>query len=231
MILKVAEKEKAIKLRKEGKSLREILVHVPVAKSTLSLWLREVGLSKKQEQRLTEKRIEAQKRGAASRRTQRIELTEKLVKEAQGQVGAMTDRELWLMGIMLYWAEGSKEKPWNTGGGVRFSNSDPEMINLFLLWLVESVKIPREEIGFEIYLHETSLHRLGEVKKYWSKVLRVPLDSFEKVYWKKAKIKTYRKNIGENYFGLVRVKVQASSQLSRKIVGWTKGICKHWGIV
>jgi len=47
--------KKAIELRKKGLSYSEILKCVPVAKSTLSLWLRSVGLSKKQRQRLTDK--------------------------------------------------------------------------------------------------------------------------------------------------------------------------------
>lgn len=55
MIQKIEEKKKAIELRKQGLSYREILEQIPVAKSSLSLWLRSVGLSKKQKQRLTEK--------------------------------------------------------------------------------------------------------------------------------------------------------------------------------
>ncbi len=38
------EKEKAIALRKQGKTYSEILAKIPVAKSTLSLWLHDVGL-------------------------------------------------------------------------------------------------------------------------------------------------------------------------------------------
>jgi hypothetical protein len=48
MIPKFTEKEKAIKLRKSGATYSEVLREVPVSKSTLSLWLRDVGLSKTQ---------------------------------------------------------------------------------------------------------------------------------------------------------------------------------------
>jgi len=58
------QKELAISLRQGGRSYSEILQKVSVAKSTLSLWLREVGLSKKQHQRLTQKRLKAAQRGA-----------------------------------------------------------------------------------------------------------------------------------------------------------------------
>lgn len=55
MIFKSKLKEKAVALRKEGKVYSEILKEVPVAKSTLSLWLRDVGLAKAQKQRITQK--------------------------------------------------------------------------------------------------------------------------------------------------------------------------------
>jgi hypothetical protein len=46
-------KERAIMLRKKGLSYREILVEIPVAKSTLTEWFKTVGLTVAQKQRLT----------------------------------------------------------------------------------------------------------------------------------------------------------------------------------
>ena len=57
MIIKNELKSKAIELRKQGFSYSEILKQIPVAKSTLSVWLKNVGLSKKQKQKLTKKKI------------------------------------------------------------------------------------------------------------------------------------------------------------------------------
>ena len=59
MLAKLKEKQKAIKFRRKGLSYSEILKKIPVAKSTLSLWLRTVRLAKRQKQRLTEKRLAA----------------------------------------------------------------------------------------------------------------------------------------------------------------------------
>ncbi len=69
---KNSQKEKAIALRRKGLSYSEILKEIPVAKSTLSLWLRSVGLAKKQKQRLTEKKRLGQLRGALKRKINRI---------------------------------------------------------------------------------------------------------------------------------------------------------------
>jgi len=46
MISKNKEKEIAVGLRKKGLSYNEILGLVPVSKSTLSVWLRSIGIAK-----------------------------------------------------------------------------------------------------------------------------------------------------------------------------------------
>ena len=107
-------KTKAINLRREGLSYSEILKKIPVAKSTLSLWLRSVNLTKRQNQRLTEKKLLAIKKGGQSRKNWRLlntqQIKEQAFLEAKKKIKKIDARDLWLMGIMLYWAEGSKEK-------------------------------------------------------------------------------------------------------------------------
>ena len=123
MIEKTKAKEKAIELREKGLSYKDILKEIPVAKSSLSLWLRAVKLSKLQEQKLVEKRIKSALMGAEKRRQQRIYITKKIKEEAKREVGKLSKREIWLIGIALYWAEGKKER--NKCSLVDFSNSDP----------------------------------------------------------------------------------------------------------
>ena len=223
-MLKLKEKEKAIKLRKSGFSYSEILKEIPVAKSTLSLWLRNVGLAKKQKQRLTEKKLAAMKRGWEACRKKRLMITEIIKGNARAEINKISKRELWLMGVMLYWAEGHKER--GKSSNVCFTNSDPQMIKLFLRWLQKICKISKEHIFCEIYLHETATEKAREIRKYWSEITDFPLIQFQKIRWKKNKINTKRKNIGENYRGLLRITVRKSANLNRKITGWIEGICK-----
>lgn len=223
-------KQKAIIFRKNGYSYSEILRNIPVAKSTLSLWLREIGLSKYQKQKLTEKRLLAAKRGGEIRKKQRIALTKAIYDKAFSDIDKISKRDLWLMAVMLYWAEGSKEKEGHSGSGVNFTNSDPKMLRLFLKWLLEIEHVSKKELIFEIYIHENSINSLGFVKQYWSKTLSVQENVF-RAYFKKNKIKTNRKNIGIDYHGLVRIKVRASSTLNRKLAGWVDAITRYCGIV
>ncbi len=233
MSINILIKEKAINLRKEGKTYSEILKEVLIAKSTLSEWLRDVGLSRPAFQKLTKKRLEAAKRGGIAKHEQRIRRTEEIRKRALLDVKQITKRELWLIGTILYWAEGTKEKDFRPGTNISFNNSDPRMIKLFVKWLIKSCGISRERIKFEIYIHENSKNSAEDARKYWSKITRFPLDDFSKVYFKRTKSKTNRKNIGNLYYGLLRVKVSASSSFLRQITGWTEGIVRdlNCGIV
>ena len=105
------------------------------------------------------------------------------------------------------------------------------MIKIFLKWLYEICKIPKSEINFRIRLHETARHKLKKVQQYWSKTTGFPIEDFQRITWKKNRIKTNRKNVGKDYFGLLIVSVKKSINLNRRIQGWTEGICKNCGIV
>lgn len=231
MIKKTKEKNKAILLRKKGLSYREILEEIPVAKSTLSLWLRNVGLSKKQKQRLTKKKLIAMKMGAEARRNQRIVITKEIKRKAIKDINKLNKRDLWLIGTALYWAEGAKQKDHNVSERISFGNSDARMIKLFLYWLLRILKISKEDICFRIFLHESSENRLKEVREYWSEITNFPMKDFQKITWKRHKINSKRKNIGKNYYGLLEVRVKKSTYANRKIDGWIEGIHKQCRVV
>lgn len=220
-------KEKAIKLRKQGLSYSEILYKIPVAKSTLSLWLRSVGLSKKQAQRLTEKKLASMKRGAEAKKQQRLNLLQKINQQASKDMPQLLKNPLWLSGIMLYWAEGSKEKPHLISHPAKFSNSDPKMIKVFLKWLKKIMDITNDKLIFDLYIHETG--NVRNAKIFWAKTISCDINRI-KVYFKKHKI-TKRKNIRNSYHGQLRISVRKSSTLNRKIAAWLEQICNYWGVV
>lgn len=218
------QKEKSISLRKAGKSYSEILKEVKVAKSTLSLWLRSVDLSKQQRQRLTEKRLAACRRGARSRHEKMLLETREIVSKARKEIGAISQRDLWIVGIVLYWAEGSKEKISHPGSGVTLSNQDPDVIRLFVLFLKRICKISVSDIQYEIYIHQNAQMRIEQAIDYWREVIGEKGAMPFRVYYKKHKIRTNRQNVGETYYGMLRVRVKQSSRLLRRITGWAYGL-------
>jgi hypothetical protein len=223
-IIKYDLKEKAIALRKEGLSYSEILAKIPVAKSTLCEWLHSVGLSKYQKQRLTAKKLASAKRGGAAKHQQRLNETKLIINAAKSEIGNISDRELWLMGIMLYWAEGSKEKNYRLGSRTEFTNMDPTMICFFLHWLNAILHIDKTRLIFEIYIHETHRHRVEDIVRFWSEKIGIAPHYFSRIYFKKANSKTNRKNIDDTYFGVIKIRIRSSTALNRRIAGWTQGV-------
>src|SRR3989338_7266338 len=123
-------KIKAISLRKRGLSYNEIRLKIPVAKSTLSLWLNSVKLKPEYKNRLYTKQIKSLSFGASSQKERRAREVEIIVETARKEVGLPLDPEvLKMMGAALYWAEGSKTKNFT------ITNSDPHLILFFVKWL------------------------------------------------------------------------------------------------
>lgn len=224
-------KIQAISLRRKGLSYNEILREIPVAKSTLSLWLHAFNLSKNQKQRLTDKKLHAMKKGWETRRKQRVEKTNKIKLQANLEITKITKENLWLMGIMLYWAEGAKQKYNNVAQGVYFSNTDPFMIKLFLKWLKVCLKIDDPDIQLDIYIHEAHRSKKERAISYWSQITGFHTTKFDRIYYKKHKLSTNRKNTGSGYFGILRIRVKRSTDLNRKIAGWIEGISIQCGVV
>jgi uncharacterized protein Usg len=222
-------KNKAIQLRQEGLTYSEILKKVPVAKSTLSLWLRSVRLAKKQYQKLTLKKKLSALRGSAEKKRLRIEKENKIIRKSFSEIDKLSDRENFLCGVMLYWAEGSKQKETNVSVGVEFSNSDPNMLQFYLYWLHKYLSIADEDIILDIYIHENFEKEKDMFVQYWSNKLNLPVHKFNKVYFKKNIIKTKRKNIEKNYHGQIKIGVKRSTDLNRKITGWIEGFLYNAG--
>ncbi|MEK7172759.1 MAG: hypothetical protein AAB740_02155 [Patescibacteria group bacterium] len=214
--MKLKEKIKAIQLRKAGKSYGEIMQKIKVPKSTLSMWLRDVELTEQQKNRLyvTLRRQNAYK-GAKLLQERRILRTEKIITEAKKEAQKMFKNPLFLSGLMLYWAEGDKSERFEH---VKFSNSDPAMVQLIMRWFREICKTP--ESKFRICLHIHSLHCRKDILQYWSQITGIPLSQFYKTQVKPTSLK-HRRNV--LYNGTCAVAV-GDRWLFRRIKGWRLGI-------
>ena len=93
MKAKINERNQAILLRRQGLSYQEIRQKIPVSKSALSLWFRDVHLAKRQQQRLTERKRLAQMRGAEARHQQRIDQTTLITARARKEITCLGFQE------------------------------------------------------------------------------------------------------------------------------------------
>src|SRR3990167_2844725 len=95
------------------------------------------------------------------------------------------EERLRLAGVMLYWAEGCKG--WST---VKFVNSDPAMIKLFLSFLRDICGIWENRLKLLIHMYPD--HKENELIKFWSKTTRVPKTNFYKSFVHKGSQGTYK---------------------------------------
>ena len=230
MTRKLIEKEETIRLRESGKTYTEILRSVPVAKSTLAIWLREAGLAKTEDQRMTDFKRHTQKLGAHSRRTYRQFEQEAIYAESESQISPLSMKDLWYLGTALYWAEGSKESESHPGSGIVFSNQDYRIIGIFLKFLTDFCEVQRYRIHLELYIHFDRKDEEHNILLHWSSHTGFPIDNI-KVYYKHNTRSKNRQNDKKIYHGVLRVKVSSSSGLLRRIHGWTNGISKNCGLV
>lgn len=221
--MKMAEKLTAIRLRKHGKSYKEILNNINVSKSTLSLWLRDVPLSEKNYNRIfVTLRQKNANRLAKANQQKRIQITKQIIVESIDEFKTMMDNPLFLPGLMLYWAEGDKTE---TNEVVKLSNSDPAMIKFMMKWFREICKVPENK--FRIALHIHTLHCRKNITKYWSKLTNIPLKQFYKTQVKPTSLKHRRNPL---YDGTCSVVIYERN-LFRKIKGWKFGFKKRFNLI
>jgi hypothetical protein len=211
----------AVAMREEGRSYREIRDVVGVSKSTLSLWLRDVPLSDEQQRALASRGPAATRRHSQAARANATRRRSSVQAQARAQIAHMSESEVFVAGVVAYWAEGSKNKPWRFGQGTVFINSDPGMIQLFLHWL-QLIGIRRERLQFRLTIHESG--DIPQALAYWSKVVDAAPASFGRIQVKKHNPKTVRRNVGEDYHGCLVIYVRRSADLTLQIAGWCEGL-------
>ncbi len=124
------DRERAITLRKEGKSYSEIKSDLGVSKSTLIVWLRNLPLNADQMQNIREikyRQIEKYRETMQRKRQVRLDAAYEKVKK---DIGSMSKRDKIIGGLHLYWAEGTK----SARGRTEVANTDPALIKAFLEW-------------------------------------------------------------------------------------------------
>ena len=224
--MKRSEQQDALNWRRQGISYEDIRTRLGIAKSTLWRWLKADGLVETQSQRLTELKRQAQRKGAATVRAQYLSRTRAVKAQAHREFGSFSQRDLFVIGTALYWAEGTKQKPHNIAQRVVFTNSDPAMLQVFLRWLRDMCHVPNDVLTYELCIHTSG--DIEAAKRFWSVTLQVPSERF-RIRLKRHRRSSSRRNVGERYVGLVRITVQKSAQLNRRIAGWIERLCQLTG--
>ena len=214
---KFKEKIKAQDLRRNGQSIKEIAKKLKVSKGSVSIWCRDINLTKNQIARLDERQLQGgykgRLKGAKVQRKRYLKKVEKLKNQGFNQIGKLSKRDLLIAGIGLYWGEGSK-----TENRVGFHNSDPQIIRFTMRWFREILLIPEERFTMYFIINEIHKSRLDEVTKYWSKITKISVEQFRKPVLAKVKNKKVYSNF-HKHFGTLTIRIKKSSSVFYKIQG------------
>lgn len=212
-------RDRARELRGQGWTYNEIQAELGCSKSSVSLWVRDLPHP---EPRCTPEEQRARMNaGLARLRAEQDRVREETKRAAAAAIGKLSDRELFLVGVGLYWAEGAKDKPYSRREQVLFVNSDPGMISVFLAWL-DLLQVERERLRFRVMIHESA--DVPAAERYWADHVGADDGSFNKSTLKKHNPKTVRKNVGDAYRGCLVIYVLQSADLYRRIEGAWYGI-------
>lgn len=184
------DKERAIKLRKLGKSYEDIKKELRIPKSTLSGWFSGSVWSQK-----IKKELDATARKKHTVRLEELNNVrgknlEKLYLQARQEAledfAALKYHPAFVSGVMLYWGEGDKA----SAHKVSLSNTDPAMIGIFMTFLKEVCGIDERKIKAWLLLYPDIDEAV--CKEYWTKEAGLQNTVFNKSIVIKGKHKTKR---------------------------------------
>lgn len=93
----------------------------------------------------------------------------------------LSEKELFVAGLFLYWGEGVKGLKRSVG----LYNTNPQMIKFGLFWYIKILKIPAEKIRIKLHLYSDM--NIKKEMNFWSKELKFPLSRFSNPYIKNTK--------------------------------------------
>lgn len=214
-------RNKAINLRKEGKSYSEIMRELNVPKSTLSYWLRDISLTEKQNsdlnERLQDKISKGRLKTSIALRARRMVRENRVFDEAEREFKEFIEDPFFTAGILLYWAEGAKKSNYFS-----FINSDPAMLILMVKWLKKYFALESSLLKYRLYIHLP--YRNENCEEYWAKLLDISSENFYKTTYKPTPHDVKKNN---DYKGCLRVIITRIDVL-RKIMAWQKLLIKYY---
>jgi len=214
----VTARTKARALRRSGVSIRDISRQLQQPKSTVSYWCRGIVLSKKQIVQLHAKQgsvgTKALLHHAETQRAARKQREGLEAREGAALLGGVGKRDLLFLGIGLYWGEGYKYEGCEFG----FTNSDPDMMRVYVRWLYNVFEVPSNSLVCRVSVNDMHADRVAEIEKYWQLVTDLPPEQFTQT----SLIHTVRKKRCEDktpHYGTLRIKVKSGTSLRNRVLG------------
>lgn len=217
-------KEQAIRLRIRGYSYSMIRSKIGLSKSTLSNWLGRIPFEPNKE--VLERVGSARLKSALYKQSVKREDIRVMSQKAFKDIGKLSKRDLFMLGIGLYLGEGSKAFE-----EIRIVNSDPNVIRLSILWLITCCQLSIKNLRIAIHCYPDNNEK--ELIKFWHKETKIPLKQFVKT---SIDLRTNKSKVRKRKlpFGTAHLYVVSASLLPlggvksrhRRIMGWIEASSK-----
>jgi len=172
------DREAATILRRAGKSYDEIYRALKIPKATLSNWFAGIDWSAAIKKQLVQRSIAVSTQRMlvldAIRGSHLRKVYQAAREEARKEFDQLKYNPLFIAGIMLYWGEGDKRTRHTT----KLTNTDPEMIRLFVSFLRNACFVPKEKIRASLVIYPDL--DSDECVVYWSRQSSIPCRNFVK---------------------------------------------------
>ena len=133
-----------------------------------------------------------------------------------------------LTGVVFYWAEGSKPKPWNHAEQFGFTNLDVTTILIMRDWLERYCAVRPTDITYDLYIHAGA--NVVGAQEFWLRNLGIEPDRL-RTYFKRNNPSPRRRNVGREYHGIMRMRVKRSTGLNHRVSGWIQAVTRYCGVV
>ena len=213
-------KYQAIELRNEGYSYKLISEKLKVGKGTLSAWLKDIPF--KPNKKVLARIKNGPLKSGLLKHQKRVKEIKEITKKAKKELGEISERDLWMLGLGLYLGEGSKLYEM-----VRVINSDPHIVRMAIKWFKSVCKLKNENITIAIHLYPDN--NVKKSLKYWSEKTGLPLRQFRKTQIDKRLNKSENKK-RKLPFGTAHITINSNGnpdfgvKLHRRIMGWISGL-------
>ena len=207
------DKEKAIELRRAGKSYKQICRELNIPLGTIGGWFQGQSWSREIRDRLSKEvslsNPAALQAMASANKMRWAKWRQNHREIAIQEFPRLRNNPLFLSGLMLYWGEGDKS---NKSCTLKLSNSDPAMIKVYYLFLVESLSIPPDKIFIGLINYPDLVDTVQ--KAMWSQATGVPLSQFKNSVVIQGRHPTKR-----NSYGVCMIMVH-SRALKERVLQW-----------
>ena len=112
-----------------------------------------------------------------------------------------------LIALIIWWCEGTKARVDKRGRkslnkAIEVTNTDPKIIKIFVDYLREELKVPKDKIKGQVQIHEGD--DKNEIENYWVRIAGISKDQLNKTIVRKIGNKP-----GKN-FGTFKIRVYGS---------------------